>query len=174
MRPKRPWRPHDGRRLEPKVRLWVLSDLRNETSKGQLPDQELRRLLVSTDLSQSDGGAEPVPQPSSCHQLPDQELRRLLASTDLSQGDGGAEPVPQSSSRHQLPEYTVRKQLTRKPQNKTCTDSCLRTVEVGCFLGALLGALSVVYLREVCLVRPIVGVVVRLVVWWCGVSGWFR
>jgi hypothetical protein len=52
---------HDGGGLEPEVGLEVLGDLTDETLEGQLPDQELRRLLVTTDLSQSDGtGAEPV------------------------------------------------------------------------------------------------------------------
>jgi len=52
---------HDGRRLESEVGLEVLSDLTDESLEGQLPDQELRRLLVPTDLSQSNStGAEPV------------------------------------------------------------------------------------------------------------------
>ena len=52
---------HDGRGLESEVGLEVLSDLTNETLEGQLPDQELGRLLVPTDLSQSHStGAEPM------------------------------------------------------------------------------------------------------------------
>ena len=52
---------HHSRRLEPKVRLEVLRDLAHKTLERQLPDQKLRRLLVPTDLSQSDRtGAEPV------------------------------------------------------------------------------------------------------------------
>jgi hypothetical protein len=52
---------HDGRRLESKVCLEVLSDLTNETLERQLPDQKLSRLLVTTDFSQShSSGAEPV------------------------------------------------------------------------------------------------------------------
>lgn len=45
----------DGRRLEAEVRLEVLSNLTNQTLEGQLADQELSRLLVTTDLTQSDG-----------------------------------------------------------------------------------------------------------------------
>ena len=45
----------DGRRLEAEVRLEVLSDLTNQTLEGELADQELGRLLVATDLTESDG-----------------------------------------------------------------------------------------------------------------------
>lgn len=44
----------DGGRLEAKVRLEVLGDLTNKTLEGQLADQELSRLLVATDLTESD------------------------------------------------------------------------------------------------------------------------
>jgi hypothetical protein len=44
----------DGRRLEAKVRLEVLSDLTNEALEGELADQELGGLLVATDLTESD------------------------------------------------------------------------------------------------------------------------
>ena len=45
----------DGRRLESEIRLEVLSDFTDQALKGQLPDQELGRLLVATDFSQGDG-----------------------------------------------------------------------------------------------------------------------
>jgi hypothetical protein len=45
----------DSRRLESQVSLEVLGDLTDEALEGQLSDQELSRLLVSTDLSESDG-----------------------------------------------------------------------------------------------------------------------
>lgn len=45
----------DGRRLEAEIRLEVLSDLTDETLERQLADQELRGLLVATDLTESDG-----------------------------------------------------------------------------------------------------------------------
>jgi len=45
----------DGRRLEAQVRLEVLSNLTDETLEGQLADEKLRRLLVATDLTESDG-----------------------------------------------------------------------------------------------------------------------
>ena len=45
----------DGGALEAQVALEVLSDLTDETLEGQLPDQELSRLLVATDLTESDG-----------------------------------------------------------------------------------------------------------------------
>jgi len=45
----------DGRRLEAKIRLEVLSDFTNETLERKLADQELGRLLVTTDFSESDG-----------------------------------------------------------------------------------------------------------------------
>ena len=44
---------HDGGRLEAEVGLEVLGDLANETLEGELADEELRRLLVATDLTQS-------------------------------------------------------------------------------------------------------------------------
>lgn len=45
----------DGGALEAQVRLEVLSDFADETLEGQLADQELGRLLVATDLTESDG-----------------------------------------------------------------------------------------------------------------------
>jgi histone H3 len=42
---------HDGRGLEAQVCLEVLGNLTDETLEGELPDQELGRLLVTTDLS---------------------------------------------------------------------------------------------------------------------------
>ena len=45
----------DGRRLESKVRLEVLRDLADQPLEGQLPDQQFRRLLVSTNLTKSHG-----------------------------------------------------------------------------------------------------------------------
>ena len=45
----------DSRRLESQVGLEVLGDLTNETLEGQLADQELSGLLVTTDLTESDG-----------------------------------------------------------------------------------------------------------------------
>jgi len=52
---------HDGRGLEAQVGLEILSDLTNETLEGQLADQEFSRLLVTPDLTKSDGtGTEPV------------------------------------------------------------------------------------------------------------------
>lgn len=45
----------NGGGLEAEVRLEVLSDLADETLEGKLPDEELRRLLVATDLTESDG-----------------------------------------------------------------------------------------------------------------------
>lgn len=45
----------DGRALEAEVGLEVLSDLTNQALERQLADQELSRLLVATDLTESDG-----------------------------------------------------------------------------------------------------------------------
>ena len=45
----------DGRALEAEVGLEVLGDLTNQALEWQLADQELRRLLVATDLPESDG-----------------------------------------------------------------------------------------------------------------------
>ena len=51
----------DGRRLEAEVGLEVLRDLADEALEGELADQELGRLLVATDLTESHGtGAVPV------------------------------------------------------------------------------------------------------------------
>jgi histone H3 len=45
----------DGRALEAQVGLEVLSDLTDETLEWELADEELGRLLVATDLTESDG-----------------------------------------------------------------------------------------------------------------------
>lgn len=45
----------DGRGLEAEIRLEVLSDLTNKTLEGQLADEKLGRLLVTTDLTESNG-----------------------------------------------------------------------------------------------------------------------
>jgi hypothetical protein len=45
----------DGRPLESEIRLEILGNLTDETLKGQLADQKVRRFLVSTDLTKSDG-----------------------------------------------------------------------------------------------------------------------
>ncbi len=45
----------DGGGLEPEVGLEVLGDLPDQTLEGQLADQQLGRLLVATDLTQSHG-----------------------------------------------------------------------------------------------------------------------
>ena len=50
---------HDGRALEAEVSFEVLSDLTDKTLEGELADEKLGRLLVSSDLTESDG-AGPV------------------------------------------------------------------------------------------------------------------
>jgi hypothetical protein len=45
----------DGGGLEAEVRLEVLGNLTDKTLEGQLADEELSRLLVATDLTESDG-----------------------------------------------------------------------------------------------------------------------
>ena len=45
----------DGRALEAEVALEVLCDLTNQTLERKLADEELGRLLVATDLTESDG-----------------------------------------------------------------------------------------------------------------------
>jgi len=45
----------DGRGLEAEIGLELLGNLTNETLEGELADQELGRLLVATDLTESDG-----------------------------------------------------------------------------------------------------------------------
>ena len=44
----------DGRSLEAKIRLEVLGDLTNQSLERQLADQQVSRLLVTTDLAKSD------------------------------------------------------------------------------------------------------------------------
>jgi histone H3 len=44
----------DGGRLEAEVGFEVLGNLTNETLEGELSDQKLSRLLVTTDLTKSD------------------------------------------------------------------------------------------------------------------------
>ena len=51
---------HDGGALEAQVGLEVLGDLTDQTLEGQLADQQLGALLVTTDLTESDGTG-PVP-----------------------------------------------------------------------------------------------------------------
>ena len=46
---------HDGRALEAQVGLEVLGNLTHKTLEGQLADEELRALLVATDLTKSNG-----------------------------------------------------------------------------------------------------------------------
>ena len=46
---------HDGRALEAEIGLEVLSDLTYKTLEWQLADEELGGLLVTTDLTESDG-----------------------------------------------------------------------------------------------------------------------
>lgn len=51
----------DGRGLEAKIRLEVLSNLTDQTLEGKLSDQKLGGLLVTSDLTESDGsGLIPV------------------------------------------------------------------------------------------------------------------
>jgi hypothetical protein len=45
----------DGRALESKITLEVLGDLTHETLKGKLADEQIRRLLVATDLTKRYG-----------------------------------------------------------------------------------------------------------------------
>lgn len=45
----------DGRGLEAEIGLEVLGNLTDKTLEGQLADEELSRLLVATDLTESDG-----------------------------------------------------------------------------------------------------------------------
>ena len=46
---------HDGAGLETQVSLELLSDLTDQTWEWQFADQELSRLLVTTDLTESNG-----------------------------------------------------------------------------------------------------------------------
>lgn len=48
----------DGGRLEAEVALEVLGDFTDETLEGKLADEELGRLLVATNLTESDGTCE--------------------------------------------------------------------------------------------------------------------
>ena len=45
----------DGGSLEAEVGLEVLGDLADEALEGELADEEIRRLLVATDLAEGDG-----------------------------------------------------------------------------------------------------------------------
>jgi hypothetical protein len=45
----------DGGGLEAEIRLEVLGNLTDKALEGQLADEELSRLLVATDLTESDG-----------------------------------------------------------------------------------------------------------------------
>ena len=45
----------DGRRLEAQVGFEILCDFTDQTLEGELADEELSRLLVATDFTESDG-----------------------------------------------------------------------------------------------------------------------
>jgi histone H3 len=51
---------HDGGGLETEVSLEILSNLTDQTLEGEFADEELSALLVTTDLTESDGSG-PVP-----------------------------------------------------------------------------------------------------------------
>jgi len=51
---------HDGGALEAEIGLEVLGDLTDQSLEGELADEQLGRLLVTTDLSESHGTG-PVP-----------------------------------------------------------------------------------------------------------------
>ena len=51
---------HDGRALETEISLEVLGDFTDQALEGKLADEELSALLVTTDLTESDG-SRPVP-----------------------------------------------------------------------------------------------------------------
>ena len=46
---------HDGRRLEPQVILEIAGNLPHQSLERQLPHEQLRRFLVSSNLPQGDG-----------------------------------------------------------------------------------------------------------------------
>ena len=82
---------HDSRALESEVSLEVLGDLTDKTLEGELADQELSGLLVTSDLPQGDS-SRPVPVrllDSSCGRgrlassLGSKLLPRGLASSGL-------------------------------------------------------------------------------------------
>ena len=80
---------HHRGTLESKIGLEVLSDLTDKTLERQLPQEELGRLLVSPDLSESDG-SRPVPMglldSSSCGGALPGRLGGQLLSGSLSSG----------------------------------------------------------------------------------------
>jgi len=53
---------HDSGALEPQAALEVLGDFSDEALEGELSDEKLSRLLVTTDFSESDC-SRPVPEP---------------------------------------------------------------------------------------------------------------
>lgn len=81
---------HDGRALEAKVSLEVLSYLSDQALEGQLADEELRAFLVATDLSECNG-SRAVPMgflhsPGSWGTLPGCLGGKLLARSFSSGG----------------------------------------------------------------------------------------
>ena len=52
-----------SRWLEVEVGLEVLSDFTDKVLEGELPDEELHQLLITTDFTESDGS---VVEPSTC------------------------------------------------------------------------------------------------------------
>lgn len=81
---------HDGRALEAQVSLEVLGDFSHQALEGQLADEELSALLVTTDFSQSHG-AGPVTMgllhtPGGWGRLPGSLGGQLLAGSLASGG----------------------------------------------------------------------------------------
>jgi hypothetical protein len=73
----------DGRTLEAEISLEVLGNLSDQTLEGKLSDQKLGRLLVLSDLTESDGTR------LKAVRLLDTTGRRILASSLLGGLSGG-------------------------------------------------------------------------------------
>ena len=119
---------HDGGGLETQVGLEILSNLADETLEGQLPDQQLRGLLVATNFTEGDSsGTETV---------------RLLDTTSRSS------LTAKSSKRIAMSDLRT----MTNAKNMLTGAVFLAALEASC----LRGALPPVDLRAVCLVRAIV------------------
>ncbi|KYN35149.1 hypothetical protein ALC56_10323, partial [Trachymyrmex septentrionalis] len=80
---------HDGRALEAEIGLEVLSDFTDQSLERKLADQKLRALLVTTNLTKSDGSRTITMRllhTSSCGSTLTRRFRRQLLTWGLASG----------------------------------------------------------------------------------------
>ena len=149
----------DGGGLETQVGLVVLGDLTDQTLEGQLADQQLRGLLVLTDLTQSDGsGSIPVgllDTTGGGGRLAGGLGGQLLTGSLSSGGPDGWKGVAgerrkKTGEKGERGEGKVRRK--QKVSLSCCADTCIQTNRQEEEIDM---KKCMTYLRAVCLVRAI-------------------